>query len=97
MITSATSDHRTSTVTDSPDQKSVRAPKEITQARYLEMLNMLPPMDFYGSTGRQTFKMSELIDDDITTIFCQINGRCFELQDNYRLTHREILAKCSAA
>jgi hypothetical protein len=96
MITSATSEHRTGTPLDSAELTYVRAPKEITAARYLEMLNILPPVDFDGSAVRQTFKMSELIDDDTATIFCHVNGRYFELQDNRRLTHREILAKCSA-
>jgi hypothetical protein len=94
MAPSATSDDRTPS--DDTELNYVRTLKEITEARFLNMLNLMPPRDFYGSTGRQTFKLSELLDDDTATIFCQVDGRCFELRDDCRLTHREILAKCSA-
>ncbi len=94
MLTHSTMDNRKSSHCDTSELKYVRAPQEITEARFLEMLHMMPPRDLYGSTGRQTFKLSEFIDGDITTLFCQVDGRCFELRDSYRLTHREIIAKC---
>jgi hypothetical protein len=80
-----------------PDRNSfVRAPVQISAERFDEMLNILPPRDWRGSRGAQSFKMSELIYDDIAVIFAERNGHYFELRDSCRLPHAEIMSKCAA-
>lgn len=70
------------------------APVEITAERFDEMLNVLPPMKWRGGRGEQSFMMCEFTIAYITTIFCEIAGRYFEMADSYTLTHADIVSKC---
>lgn len=63
------------------------APVEITEARFHEMLNILPPVAWHSTADGESFKMSERITGLITTIFVRIGSRHFEFADSIRLRH----------
>lgn len=69
-------------------------PVEITEARWYEMLEVLPPLKWRGGGGTQSFMMCEFTIDDITDIFCKIDGRYFSLSDRFTITHEEIVRRC---
>jgi hypothetical protein len=70
-------------------------PVEISAERFNEMLNILPPMKWRGSRGQQTFMMCEFTYADITTIFCCLGERYFEMSDSFTLTHQNIVERCA--
>lgn len=48
---------------------------EITEGRYFEMLEVLPPMHWEHADGVERFLMSEMLDGSITEQFARQNGR----------------------
>ena len=72
-------------------------PIEISAERFHEMLNILPPHDWSGHEGAQSFKMSEFVYGSVTTIFCQLGTKYYELAGSCRLTHQDILSRCRVA
>ena len=70
--------------------RAIKAPWEITETRFQEMLNIMPPMKWTGST----FMMGSKLRGDITHIFCRIGSRYFEMQDSCKLTQIEIFERC---
>ena len=73
------------------------APAEVTEERFWEMLDVLPPLDWRGSDGAESFKLSEFTSGTITAIFCRIGTRYFELSDNVSTPHEEIVRRCREA
>jgi len=70
-------------------------PVEVTEARFLEMLEVLPPVSWvHGAANTESFKISERLFGDITAIFCKIGNRYFEMSDNIRMPHAEIVKRC---
>ena len=65
----------------------VTEPVEVTEDRYMEMLEILPPMKWKNGT----FMMSELLCSHYTSIFCQIGSRYFEMVDSAFLSAEEII------
>jgi hypothetical protein len=85
------------TVAREAEESFKSAPVEITEERYWEMLEVLPPVSWvHGSSETESFKISERLYGDITAIFCRIGNRYFELSDSIRLPHAEIVKRCSA-
>ena len=76
-------------------QAYIMAPVQIDEARYWEMLNVLPPVGHCYDAGynSSSFKMAERITDDITSIYARVDGRYYHLQDSIKLTHQEIMRK----
>lgn len=70
--------------------------KEVTEARYLDQLEVLPPMDWRSSEDGASFKSCEMYGADVTSIFASKNGRFFECRDVCTLTHQEIVAAVTA-
>jgi hypothetical protein len=75
-------------------EKYVYGPIEITEERFTEMLEILPPVGWKRSAGSQSFKMSERMTGNLTAIFCEIGGRYFELCDDTRNSHEWIVRQC---
>jgi hypothetical protein len=75
-----------------------RPAQRITEERYTEMLECLPPMDWTGRDGWQTFKMSERNYGTITGIYAwdRTNDVHYTLADDETLTHEQIVAACKA-
>jgi hypothetical protein len=70
-------------------------PTEISEERWIEMLEVLPPMKWRGKYGSESFMISEALTFDIRSIFCRIGNRYFELCDTDTLTHDQIVEKCT--
>ena len=75
-------------------------PVEITQQRFWDMLEVLPPVAWVRRTieenkdqtlDNESFKISERTCGSITAIFCRIGSRYFELQDSITMRHDDIL------
>ena len=67
------------------------APVEIDEARFTEMLDVLPPHGWHRQQSSESFKLSERTSGSITAIFCRIKDRYFEMQNHIYLTHEDIL------
>ncbi|WP_436877894.1 hypothetical protein [Siccibacter turicensis] len=70
--------------------------KEVTEARYIDQLEVLPPMDWNASQSGASFKSSEMYGGDVTSIFASKDGRFFECRDVCTLTHQNIIAAVTA-
>lgn len=71
-------------------------PLEINRTRFVEMLAVLPPIGWKTEGNTETFKLSERRRLGITQIFCRIGSRYFGLIDSVKLSHAEIVQRCSA-
>ena len=69
-----------------------RAPVEITEEQFHEMLNCLPPDDWDMGEAFESFKMCELDAANITGIYCRRGSRYFELHDDRYMRPDEIRA-----
>jgi hypothetical protein len=69
-------------------------PVEITLERYIEMLEVLPPVDWVQIGDADSFKLSEHTSGNITAIFCRIGARCFALSDSVFTKHEAIVELC---
>lgn len=69
---------------------------EITEGRFTDMLEVLPPMDWQGSPESQLFKLSEMYSGNITDIFAQYRTRFFTMRNEVTLTHEDIIGKIRA-
>ena len=69
-------------------------PVEIAEEKFIEMLEVLPPMNWRGGGYSESFMMSEFMTGRITGIYCRIGGRYYSFLGVCTLTHDEIIAKC---
>ena len=76
------------------DAKYTRPPKRITQARFWEMLEVLPPDDWQRFADHESFKLCEFDCGNVTGIYCRIGEEYWEMHDNYRMPHLAIVAAC---
>lgn len=82
-------------VVEQSDDHFRAPPVEITQERYIEMLEVLPPDDWRGvGSAEESFKLSERTSGIITAIFCRIGERYFEMSDSVFMKHDEIAKRC---
>lgn len=70
---------------------AIKAPWEITEEEYTEMLHLMPPLNWKAGT----FMCCELLRGDIAHIFCRIDDRYFRMQDSRFLTPIEIKERCA--
>lgn len=66
---------------------------EITLERYIDQLEVLPPMDWCRSNHGESFKSMEMYAVDVTSIFVRTEGRFFEFRDVCTLSHAQVLAR----
>lgn len=73
----------------------LQAPQVISPEMYVEQLGMLPPEDWRGGDGFESFKSSEYYSGNITYIYVQnrATGQCWRLRDDACLTHAEIVGR----
>ena len=83
-------------VSAASDESWKSPPVEITADRYMEMLEVLPPVAWKSSRDAETFKLSERTSGNITAIFCRLGERYFEMQDSIFLKHDAIVDACKA-
>lgn len=58
---------------------------EISAERFMDALNVLPPVGWTTKTGVESFKISERIWGNITDIYARLGERYFKLADDIRL------------
>ncbi|PXW47915.1 uncharacterized protein DUF1419 [Grimontella sp. AG753] len=74
---------------------------EITEEKYQEMLEVLPPMNWCNLGETASFMLMEMYSGNVTDIFSKIRVapnefRYFRLRDLCTLTHSEIIERCTA-
>jgi len=69
-------------------------PVEITDQEYIEALEVLPPLDWHGGRGKESFKSSEFFVSNITSIYVNLGTRYFTFRDVATLSHQEIMSRC---
>lgn len=74
-----------------------RPPKGITAEQFDEMLNVLPPMKWERRGASESFMICEATTGSLRSIFCRVGDKFYEMCDETRLTHDEILARVAAA
>jgi hypothetical protein len=74
----------------------VSPPKVITEERFNDMLEILPPMRWKQRSGAESFMISEALTHNIRSIFCRIGDTHYEMCDVDSLSHDEIVEKCKA-
>lgn len=77
-------------------EQTRQAPKRIDQARFDEMLNVLPPMKWRSDSSSESFMLSEATSSHYHLILCRIGADYYELTDSRFLTHAQIVALCLA-
>lgn len=55
-------------------------PVEITEDRFMEMLEVLPPQNWQRGKGCESFELSEHFSGRVTSIFCRFGPEYFEFQ-----------------
>jgi hypothetical protein len=73
-----------------------KATVEISEDRWFEMLEVLPPVAWTNLANSESFKLSERTYGCITAIFCRIGDRYFEMSDDIRMSHDAIETACKA-
>ena len=73
------------------DDHARKPPKRITEGRFNEMLEILPPVDWRRGANTETFKVSEGDSGHIHPIFCRIDTTYWELHDDVRLSKEDIV------
>lgn len=66
-----------------------RPPVEITEERFMEMLEILPPGKWVRYSEEESFHVTERISGNIVSIFVRIGDRFFEMQDEVTLSHAD--------
>ena len=79
------------TVLQASDDMFRSAPIEITEARFMEMLEVLPPVGWTQRNGCESFKLSERTSGNITAIFARVGNRYFEMSDSIAMPHDKII------
>lgn len=74
----------------------VKPVSEIREADYWYALEVLPPVGWKSSRGVESFKMSERLCGNITSIFAQCGKRWFTLTDRCTLSADEIADRVGA-
>jgi len=73
-------------------------PTRCTQEDFDYMLGVLPPEGWTRDSFGQSFKISERTCGAITPIYAQTaDGQCWTLQDDFTLTHAEIMRRIEEA
>ncbi|MEQ1670269.1 MAG: hypothetical protein ABL893_05375 [Hyphomicrobium sp.] len=62
-------------------------PKEITEAKFMEMLCILPPVAWRNDGAAESFKMCERQAGFVTAIYVHMEKRFFEFYDDIRTPH----------
>ena len=76
------------------------APKEVSEARYIDMLEVLPPARWTTKSGSESFHVSEYLSGNFVSWFVRITSsdgsvRYFELQDVDTMKHDALVAMCA--
>jgi hypothetical protein len=73
------------------------APVEVNEERWMDMLEVLPPLKWTGRGGTESFRISEMTYNSVTTTFVRIGKRYFEMSERVTVTHEDLVAAVRAA
>ncbi|HHH2235411.1 TPA: DUF1419 domain-containing protein [Yersinia enterocolitica] len=78
------------------EESAITSVIEISEDKYNEFLNILPPLDWVGGEGSCTFKLREMYVGNITSIYVRYHdGECrykyFTFRNRVTIKHVEIL------
>lgn len=75
------------------ESRAKSEPKPISEEDFTFALNCLPPMDWRHDANGESFKMSEFITGNVTSIYARMGNTYWMLDDVCTLSHREILER----
>lgn len=78
-------------------KKYCSEPEQITEERFDEMLNILPPCRWVRGYGVESFYLSERLAGNIVSIFCRIGKTYWSFNAPASVGHDEIVRRCQAA
>lgn len=71
-------------------------PRRIDEVRFLDMLEVLPPDDWYRIDDTESFRVIECQTDDLYTFCARIGRQHYELIAPRGTTHAQIIELCAA-
>lgn len=74
----------------------ISAPVDITEAQFIDALEVLPPNQWRNLGVEESFKICEHLSGAITTIYARLGTRYFSFNDRFDTPHAQIIAKCKA-
>jgi hypothetical protein len=75
--------------------RHISEPVEITEERFHEMLDVLPPSKWRRSASAESFHICERITYDIVDWFVRIGDRYYTFADTDRLSAEDVIRKAS--
>ncbi len=75
--------------------RHITEPVEITEERFMEMLEVLPPAKWRRSKSAESFHISERITHDIVDWFVRIEDRFYNFADTNKLSAEDVIRKAS--
>ena len=72
--------------------KYLTGPEEITEAKFIEMLGVLPPEKWFNDGSSESFMLAELLVGNIGTFYARIGKRYYSVNAPSRTEHAEIIA-----
>lgn len=72
----------------------ITLPKVITEGRFNDALDSLPPRGYTDRNGNVSFKLAEMLYGAVTTIFARVDGVYYEFDDRLSMKHEAIVAWC---
>lgn len=75
----------------------IDAPVEISEERFVEALEVLPPNQWRTIGDEESFKMCEHLSGAVTRIYARLGKRFFSFNDRFNLPHEQVIAKCKAS
>lgn len=80
-----------------PNRWGPKPPQEISEERYHEMLNVLPPCRWHGIGELfESFHVSERLSGNVVSWFVRYDERFFQIDDDATKTREELLAAVRA-
>ena len=76
-------------------ERLCKGPQSVTAEKFEEMLNILPPVNWAGGGGSESFMVSELITHNLATYYVRLGSAHFSLVEETGKTHQQLVAMCS--
>ena len=74
----------------------VGTPKQVSKARFWEMLEMLPPQNWVRLNGAEGFRFAECLTGDLYSYFLRIGENYFEMVNHSGSDYSTMLQACEA-
>lgn len=74
-------------------RKNTKPVTEVTESRFWDMLEVLPPCQWTGPGQTESFFVSERLWDNVVSWFARVDGRFYEMTDTDDKRHPQIIAR----